>query len=114
MQTINTLVITILAFFDWNVAFATNLRSQQNDRRALQSYYHTLTTEQLGVSNPDAAIGNPLKGLMESPIYTWPPYKADIPLAVEFYYIGKAFMSGSVQLFDNPLLIRSQFEVLLS
>jgi hypothetical protein len=27
--------------------------------------------------------------LVESPIYTNPPYKANIPLAVEFYYLGR-------------------------
>jgi hypothetical protein len=52
---------------------------------ATVNYYHVA---KLGGPNPDAAIGNPLKGLVESPIYTNPPYKSEIPLAVEFYYIG--------------------------
>jgi hypothetical protein len=52
---------------------------------ATANYYHVA---KLGGPNPDAAIGNPLKGLVESPIYTNPPYKSEIPLAVEFYYIG--------------------------
>jgi hypothetical protein len=51
--------------------------------------YYTLNASALGAPNPDAAIGNPMKGLMESPIYTIPPYAADIPLSLEFYYFGK-------------------------
>jgi hypothetical protein len=57
--------------------------------RSTNSYYHVVSNATLGAPNLDAAIGNPLKGLVESPIYTNPPYKADIPLAVEFYYVGK-------------------------
>jgi hypothetical protein len=67
---------------------AAHLRKQQHDQRELATYYHTLSTSTLGGPNPDAAMGNPLKGLVESPIYTWPPYKPDLPVAVEFYYIG--------------------------
>jgi hypothetical protein len=53
------------------------------------SYYHIVSSSaKLGASNPDAAIGNPLKGLMESPQYNPPPYKAAIPLSLEFYYVG--------------------------
>jgi hypothetical protein len=64
---------------------------QEEDQRQLASgtYYHSLTTATLGSPNPDAAIGNALKGLVESPIYTWPPYTADIPLTLEFYYVGR-------------------------
>jgi hypothetical protein len=66
------------------------LRVQQNRtvHRSLADYYHTLTTSTLGGPNPDSAIGNPLKGLVESPFYNYPPYKVDIPNSVEFYYIG--------------------------
>lgn len=56
-------------------------------RRRTQQYY-SIGQDVLGFQNKDVAIGNPMKGLMESPVYTWPPYKADIPLALEFYYIG--------------------------
>jgi hypothetical protein len=69
-------------------------RVRKAETRQLQSnnnYYHTLTSSILGDPNPDAAIGNPLKGLVESPIYTNPPYKVDVPLAVEFYYLGTLY-----------------------
>jgi hypothetical protein len=52
------------------------------------SYYHIVSSSAKLASNPDAAIGNPLKGLMESPQYNPPPYKATIPLSLEFYYVG--------------------------
>jgi hypothetical protein len=58
------------------------------ERGLAAKYYHTVSSTNLGGPNPDAAIGNPLKGLVESPIYTNPPYTSKIPLAVEFYYIG--------------------------
>jgi hypothetical protein len=64
-------------------------KADDENQRKLASYYHTVTTDILGAPNPDAAIGNPLKGLVESPIYMPPPYKPDLPLAVEFYYLGK-------------------------
>jgi hypothetical protein len=63
-------------------------KAHENQRK-LASYYHTVTTDVLGAPNPDATIGNPLKGLVESPIYMPPPYKPDLPVAVEFYYLGK-------------------------
>ena len=67
---------------------ATNRRFANQDRR-LATYYFSLTMADLGGPNPDAAIGNPLKGLLESPFYLKPPYTADIPPSLEFYYIGK-------------------------
>jgi hypothetical protein len=52
--------------------------------------YHSLWTAQLGLPNPEAAIGNPLKGLMPSPQYSRPPYTPTLPHSLEFYYVGKA------------------------
>lgn len=49
--------------------------------------YHTLTD--LGQPNPDATLGNPMRGLAESPRYTWPPYDSQVPLSLEFYYVGE-------------------------
>jgi hypothetical protein len=59
----------------------------------LSGYYHTLTPSTLGGPNPDAAIGNPLRGLVESPQYAEPPYNSQIPVAVEFYYFGMYHLS---------------------
>jgi hypothetical protein len=77
------------------VAASLSLRVRAPPLRATSSaslsstYYHTVSSlAQLGAPNPDAAIGNPLKGLMESPQYNPPPYKAAIPLSLEFYYVG--------------------------
>jgi hypothetical protein len=55
-----------------------------------QPYYHTLTSAELGSPSPEAAIGNPLKGLMPSPLFSRPPYGEQLPHALEFYYIGTA------------------------
>jgi hypothetical protein len=89
-------VILALALSECQAA-ATSLRhapvvesseTTAEERDLAANYYHTVSSTKLGDRNPDAAIGNPLKGLVESPIYTNPPYTAKIPLAVEFYYIG--------------------------
>jgi hypothetical protein len=77
-----------------NARAAPSLRRESKvneNRRKLAAYYHTVTASTLGSPNPDAAIGNPLKGLVESPIYMPPPYKPNLPLTVEFYYLGKWF-----------------------
>jgi hypothetical protein len=64
-------------------------------------YYFTVSItdsgSKLGSFNPDAAIGNPLKGLMGSPFYEGPPLPNLVPSTLEFYYIGL----DSVML-DNP------------
>lgn len=96
MQLIQSLIlvgavaVVIVSLSSFKVVYAKHLRVQEDDNRRelVASYYHTLSASTLGGENPDAAVGNPLKGLMESPIYTNPPYKFDIPLAVEFYYVG--------------------------
>lgn len=98
-----TLSFLVCMFGSWSnigvdATAVTNLRPPQPEdpprdlSSSSSSSYHTLGSTKLGVPNPDAAIGNPLKGLVESPVYTNPPYKADIPLAVEFYYFGQFFL----------------------
>jgi hypothetical protein len=77
-------------------------------QRELASYYHSISSETLGFPDPDAAIGNALKGLVESPIYTNPPYKADIPLAVEFYYLGR-FTVDVVPCCLNTFFVRGSY-----
>jgi hypothetical protein len=101
-----TLAVCLLALS--SCGDAARLRKTREDQRELATYYHTLSTSTLGGPNPDAAIGNPLKGLMESPIYTWPPYKPDLPVAVEFYYVGKFIQeSGSC----HPLIVGSLIDI---
>jgi hypothetical protein len=95
-----TLAVFLLALS--SCGDAARLRKTREDQRELATYYHTLSTSALGGPNPDAAIGNPLKGLVESPIYTWPPYKPDLPVAVEFYYISKFIQDRG---FCHPLLV---------
>jgi hypothetical protein len=85
-------------------AHGSNLRAGSHSEVATRSlageYYHTLTTADLGIFNPDVAIGNPLKGLVENPVFTNPPYRVDIPLAVELHFIGlQDVMNG------NPRII---------
>jgi hypothetical protein len=82
------LASSLLALLLCKGSRASSARSREENRRDLQADYYTLTTRQLGAPNPDAAIGNPLKGLVESPRYTTPPYTSNVPLSMEFYYIG--------------------------
>jgi hypothetical protein len=54
-------------------------------RRRLNSPYFNLTTSKLGSVNFNAAMGNPMKGIMGSPRYinpkeTSPYYESKIPL----------------------------------
>jgi hypothetical protein len=60
--------------------------NQDSGKRRLQGRYYT--TSNLGARNIDAAMGNPLKGLMSSPRWARPPYRSDIPISLEYYYIG--------------------------
>lgn len=94
-----------------------SLRAAANDERDLavtttteQSQqpqpYYTLTAATLGMPNPDAAIGNPLKGLVESPYYNQPPYDSDVPLAVEFYYMGAYYMYVFTCLYSTTIAHR--------
>lgn len=53
--------------------------------RHLQVPYYSTTN--LGQVNPDAAAGNPMKGLMTSPDWHGSSYNQDIPSSLEFYYI---------------------------
>lgn len=54
--------------------------------RHLQTPYYTHAD--LGVPNRMAAIGNPLKGLIGSSIWTTPPLDETIPLSMEWYNLG--------------------------
>jgi hypothetical protein len=58
------------------------------NRKLQAPYYVTTSSQVLGAANPDATIGNPLKGLMGSPKWKQPPYQDSLPTALEFYYIG--------------------------
>jgi hypothetical protein len=42
----------------------------------------------LGSYSPDAAVGNPLKGLMGSPFYLRPPHGDTVKASLEFFYVG--------------------------
>jgi hypothetical protein len=52
--------------------------------------YHTVPMNELGALNPDAAIGNPLRGLLPSPDFRSPmeANETGVPHSLEFYYIG--------------------------
>lgn len=53
------------------------------------SSYHTITdAKTLGATNYDAAVGNPLKGLLTSPRWVGGDIPDNVPSTLEFYYIG--------------------------
>ena len=45
-------------------------------------------TTDLGRPNVDAAIGNPMKGLVGGARYAPPPLPDSVPLSIEFYNVG--------------------------
>jgi hypothetical protein len=83
------LLFFFLSVSPWCAGAAQGKLSKKEHRRLAGGYYHSLTVNDLGVPNPDVAIGNPLKGLMPSPQYSRPPYNANMPNSLEFYYIGR-------------------------
>jgi hypothetical protein len=91
--------LLLLFFSFWSAAHAKNaVRTKTSAERphrgrrnlAGGGNYHSLWTAELGLPNPEAAIGNPLKGLMPSPQYSRPPYTPTLPHSLEFYYVGTA------------------------
>lgn len=62
----------------------------RNERRIVDNYYYsTSSADVLGWPNPDAAMGNPFKGLMRAPWYG--NYNADnssFPSSLEWFYMG--------------------------
>jgi hypothetical protein len=53
------------------------------------NYYYTTTDKSvLGAMNPEAGIGNPLKGLTTSPVWTGPSTPVNLPTSLEFHYVG--------------------------
>jgi hypothetical protein len=56
-------------------------------RRRLQTTPYYETTD-LGGANPEAALGNPLKGLLSSPRFGAQYYADQIQPSLEFYYVG--------------------------
>jgi Malectin domain len=64
--------------------------SYRQDRHLVETpYYETTSAAILGSVNPDAAIGNPLKGLLTSPQWTNGNFhQYSIPSTLEFHYIG--------------------------
>ena len=68
------------------------------ERRLATPYYSTADAAILGAFNPDAAIGNPLKGLVNSPWWQSGNPPTSMPNSLEHYYIGlDQIMTGSNQ-----------------
>lgn len=93
-----------------SIASCEQLRFSRPNRHRLQatSYYYSASGAAiLGSPNADAAVGNPLKGLLTSPRWTSNP-ASSIPSSLEFYYIGlNELMFGANQfnwtVLDNAL-----------
>jgi Malectin domain len=72
--------------------------TEQGHRSLAPAYYSTSDPNLLGSLNPDAAIGNPLKGLVASPSWTGGVTKYTIPNSLEFTYMGMtSVMKGDSQ-----------------
>jgi hypothetical protein len=73
--------------------------------QANKGYYYTITDVSiLGSINPEAAIGNPLKGLMSSPDWTGSSTPNDLPSSLEFYYVALDRIMIEDDTFDWSLL----------
>jgi hypothetical protein len=99
---------TLLFLTMTTITQSTSLRGSVDDslqeRRLAIPYYSTSDAAVLGASNPDAAIGNPLKGLVNSPWWQSSNPPTSIPNSLEHYYIGlDKIMTGSNQ-FDWSVL----------
>lgn len=90
-----------------NCKLLRSTRVNRNRQEATTYYYSTSGSSILGSPNADAAVGNPLKGLLTSPRWTSNPAPS-IPSSLEFYYIGlNELMFGADQfnwtVMDNAL-----------
>jgi hypothetical protein len=63
----------------------------------LSPYY---TTTDLGAPNPDAALGNPLKGFLTNPDWNSEEALQSFPSSLEFYYIGLDEVMTDYDTFD--------------
>ena len=105
------LLSTVLLLATAHVGLSSHLRGnsteslvEQTRRELATPYFSTSDPAILGASNFDAAIGNPLKGLLTSPIWTGGNTPTSIPSTLEFYYIGlDEIMTGPNQ-FDWTVL----------
>ena len=69
-------------------ANATERQTQQTSKRN-PYYFSTSSIRDLGWEDPEAATGNPLKGLLGSPSFTDYDYSVtSIDASLEFFYIG--------------------------
>jgi hypothetical protein len=84
------------------------------ETRTLQQAPYFSATD-LGAVDPDAAAGNPMKGLMTSPSWHGSSYKQDVPSSLEFYYIEvKQIMIGDPAVLGANAYDWSSFETRLN
>jgi hypothetical protein len=91
-----------------SVVCSTSLRGGDGDTdRQLQSssaYFSTSDPAVLGAADPDAAIGNPMKGLMSSPSWTGGTPPPGMPSSLEFHYVGMDRVMTGDNTFDWAVL----------
>lgn len=87
-------LLVILAFLNScrgnNASVIFNDTATNMSGRILQTspYYFTASSLRLGSFSPDAALANPLKGLMGSPFYLKPPHNDAVKASLEFFYMA--------------------------
>lgn len=98
------LLKSILLFAIATVSQSTSLRGSVDDafkeRHLASPYYLTSDAAVLGAANPDAAIGNPLKGLATAPWWLSSTPPTSVPASLEHYYIGLVHIMNGPNLFD--------------
>jgi hypothetical protein len=73
-------------------------------RHLASPYYSTSDAAVLGAADPDAAIGNPMKGLMSSPSWTGGTPPPGMPSSLEFHYVGMDRIMTGDNKFDWAVL----------
>jgi hypothetical protein len=108
------LLSTVALLVSVNFATASRLRGSsivniaKGKRRQLSNYYYsTKDASVLGAANPDAAIRNPLKGLLTSPLWTGGNTPDSVPSSLEFYYFGLDEIMRGNNDFDWTVLDKS-------
>jgi len=106
MQLYSSLILLTLG----QVSFSFSLRGYLSDsmRRLEGGYYYTTSDKDiLGAENPDAAVGNPMKGLMTSPRWTGFNTPDTIPSTLSFYYFGLDEILKGPETYDWSVLDES-------
>jgi len=107
MKLFTSLIFLSTAQVGLSLSLRGGIFGHSHSRQLQSAYYTTSDASILGSENPDAAVGNPMKGLMTNPRWTGFNTPDTVPSTLEFYYFGfDEVMTGSNQ-FDWTVMDQS-------